>query len=143
LLDQMADTSSSDHTFSMLLAHSQRSQAWFCRWAEKRKQGSWKELLFDLYNCEEMLGTRSRNVAVCSFLIAVTRRHLHDLDRIRLESLEARPRGDENPLALTPRVEVPSEGNGLEVRGPVVFRVPRRQDGYLVRLQATLVGHAP
>ena len=72
----------------------------------KPETGNRKELFSHLYNGEEMLGTRSRNVAVCSLLIVVWREHLYDHDRIRLEPFEARPRGDEHALALTPRVEV-------------------------------------
>jgi hypothetical protein len=50
----------------------------------------------DLLGRPEMLGTRSRNVTVCSLLIAVRRKHLHDYDRISLKPFEARPGGDEN-----------------------------------------------
>ncbi len=47
-------------------------------------------LIYRLYNCEEMLGARSRNVAACCFLIAVRRQYLHDYDCVCLKPIEAR-----------------------------------------------------
>jgi hypothetical protein len=89
------------------------------------KIGSWAELIFHPYNCEEMLGARSRNVAACSLLITIRCQHLYDYDRICLEPFEARPGDDENAFVLTPGVEVLSKRYGLEVCGPIAFGVTR------------------
>jgi hypothetical protein len=89
------------------------------------KIGSWAELIFHPYNCEEMLGARSRNVAACSLLITIRCQHLYDYDRICLEPFEARPGDDENAFVLTPGVELLSKRYGLEVCGPIAFGVTR------------------